>query len=65
MPGMNGKGLAEEVRSLRPEVKVLYTSGYPDTDIAHRGVLDAGALFIQKPFTSAALGAKVRKALDT
>jgi PAS domain S-box-containing protein len=65
MPGMNGKGLAEEVRSLRPEVKVLYTSGYPDNDIAHRGVLDPGALFIQKPFTSAALGAKVRKALNT
>src|SRR3990172_9045875 len=64
MPGMNGKGLAEEVRSLRPEVKVLYTSGYPDNDIAHRGVLDPGALFIQKPFTSAALGAKVRKALN-
>ena len=65
MPGMNGKGLSEEVRLLRPEVKVLYTSGYPDNDIAHRGVLDPGALFIQKPFTSAALGAKVRKALNT
>lgn len=65
MPGMNGKSLAEEVRSLRPEVKVLYTSGYPDNDIAHRGVLDPAALFIQKPFTSAALGAKIRKALNT
>jgi two-component system cell cycle sensor histidine kinase/response regulator CckA len=65
MPGMNGKSLAEEVRSLRPEVKVLYTSGYPDNDIEHRGVLDPAALFIQKPFTSAALGAKIRKALNT
>ncbi len=64
MPGMNGKSLAEQVRALRPEVKVLYTSGYPDNAIAHRGVLGPAALFIQKPFTSAALGKKVRKALD-
>lgn len=64
MPGMNGKSLAEHVHSLRPRVKVLFTSGYPDNAIAHRGVLDPGTLFIQKPFTLAALAKKIRDALD-
>ena len=53
-----------ELSSVRPDLRVLYTSGYTDPPIAHHGVLDAGIAFIQKPFTSTELLLKVRKLLD-
>jgi FixJ family two-component response regulator len=49
---------------LRPEMKVLFMSGYTDNAIAHQGVLDEGANFIQKPFPTDALAHKVRDVLD-
>jgi DNA-binding NtrC family response regulator len=64
MPGMNGKALYREAAVLRPGLKVLYMSGYTDNVIAHRGVLDSGVAFIQKPFTVEAIAAKVREVLD-
>jgi PAS domain S-box-containing protein len=64
MPGLNGKALYREASVLHPGLKVLYMSGYTDNVIAHRGVLDSGLAFIQKPFTVEAIAAKVREVLD-
>jgi len=64
LPGMNGRELAERLKTLRPEVKVLYTSGHTQTAIAQRGVLECGVAFLPKPFSSDALAAKVREVLD-
>jgi len=65
MPGMNGRELANQVSPSRPEMKVLYMSGYTDNHIGHNGTLDQGIILLQKPFTLPALKAKVREVLDT
>ena len=59
MPGMNGKALADELRRRRPALKVLFVSGYPDDIIGRHGVLDPGVEILPKPFTPAALVARV------
>ena len=64
MPGMNGKELYRLVAQQRPEIRVLYMSGYTNNAIAHRGVLDEGTAFVQKPFVADTLLQKVRQALD-
>jgi PAS domain S-box-containing protein len=64
MPGMSGRALADALAKTRPTLKVLYMSGYTDNAIVHHGVLDAGTLFLGKPFTSATLTQKVREVLD-
>jgi len=64
MPEMNGKALFEQVAARFPDVKVLYMSGHTENVIAHRGVLDEGVNFIQKPFSMQGLAAKVRKVLE-
>jgi two-component system cell cycle sensor histidine kinase/response regulator CckA len=65
MPQISGKELADAVTLVRPDVKVLFMSGYTDEAIVHHGVLDEGVAFIQKPFTPDALARKVRETLDT
>jgi PAS domain S-box-containing protein len=64
MPGMSGRQLADRLVSLRPEMRVLYMSGYIDNAIAHHGVLDPGIAYIQKPFARDDLASKVREVLD-
>ena len=64
MPEMNGRELAKNLLSLRPDLKRLFMSGYTADVIAHRGVIDEGMNFIQKPFSIQDLAAKVRGALD-
>lgn len=64
MPEMNGRELANSLRSEYPELKRLFMSGYTTNTIAHHGVLDEGVLFIQKPFAKADLATMVHKALD-
>jgi two-component system cell cycle sensor histidine kinase/response regulator CckA len=64
MPGLNGRELAEQVRKLRPGMKVVFVSGYTD-DVALLQQLRAQALFfLQKPFTARALGEMIRGAID-
>jgi PAS domain S-box-containing protein len=60
MPGMNGRDLANQLLSLRPNLKCLFMSGYTADIIAHHGALDGGVHFIQKPFSMGDLAAKVR-----
>jgi CheY-like chemotaxis protein len=64
MPGMNGRELAETLGRIRPDMRVLFTSGYTDDVIVHHGVLDAGVSFIAKPFDNSELARGIRKALD-
>jgi PAS domain S-box-containing protein len=64
MPHMSGRALADAVKRFRPDVKVLYMSGYTDDAIVHHGVLDPGIALLQKPFTPDALARKVREVLD-
>jgi len=64
MPQMSGRELAERLTLMRPEMHVLYMSGYPDNAIVQHGVLEPGTSFLQKPFTINALELKVREILD-
>ncbi len=65
MPQMSGRELAQRLAPVRPDMKVLYMSGYTDDAIVRHGVLGAGMAFLSKPFTPDALAAKVREVLDT
>ena len=64
MPDMNGKQLYEKSLRFNPDIKVLYMSGYSNNVIAHRGILDSGIHFIQKPFSNRSLLEKIREVLD-
>ena len=65
MPQMSGKELAQKLSLLYPKMKVLISSGYTANVITHHGMLDAGINFIQKPFASHELLAKIWQILST
>jgi YesN/AraC family two-component response regulator len=64
MPEMHGRRLTEKLSAIRPDLKCLYMSGYTADVIAHRGILDEGLNFIQKPFGSDNFAVRVRQVLD-
>jgi PAS domain S-box-containing protein len=64
MPVMSGRELAERVAEIRPEIKVLYMSGYTDNIVVSHGVTSIDKEFLQKPFTPRSLARKVRESLD-
>ena len=65
MPGMGGAALACQMDAVRPGIKVLFISGYPQNEFVHDGELDPGITFLSKPFTANALARKVRQAIDS
>ena len=65
MPGINGRILADRARGNRPDLPVLYTTGYTRNAIVHNGMLDPGVAFLAKPFTLDQLAIKVRQVLDS
>jgi PAS domain S-box-containing protein len=64
MPKMNGRQLAERLRQVRPDLEVIFMSGYTENVVVHHGVVDAGLDFLQKPLTRDLLLPKVREVLD-
>ena len=64
MPGISGRELAKQISQCRPDIRVLYMSGYTDNVITSGGMLETGLAFLQKPFSPAALVQKVREVLN-
>ena len=64
MPLMDGNVMAEWLKTTHADLKILFTSGYTDEAIAHRGVLESGTEFLPKPYSPSALTRKVRELLD-
>jgi signal transduction histidine kinase len=62
--GLNGRQLADRAREMRPELLVLYTTGYARNAVVHHGVLDAGVELMVKPFSYVALATRIRSLLD-
>jgi CheY-like chemotaxis protein len=62
--GTNGRALAEKVRAVRPELPVLFTTGYTRNAIVHHGRLDPDVFLLTKPYTEQDLARKVREILD-
>jgi DNA-binding response OmpR family regulator len=64
MPQMSGRQLAVRLAALRPEMRVLYVSGYTDDAILQHGILEEGIDFLPKPYSPDQLAARVREILD-
>lgn len=64
MPGMSGRQLGERIVGKRPQIKIVYMTGYTDDMVVQHRVLEPGVQLLQKPFTKAELGMKVRATLD-
>jgi len=63
LPGMNGRALSDQMRALRPKIKVLFTSGYTADVISREGILEPGVAYLAKPFTVEQLTTRVREIL--
>ena len=65
MPGMNGRELADKALAAKPDLKVIYMSGYTDDMLLHTGALGPGAAFLRKPLRPDVLASRIREVLDT
>ncbi|MBS1912778.1 MAG: PAS domain S-box protein [Bacteroidetes bacterium] len=65
MPGMSGRQLAEQLRAMRPELPVLFMSGYTNDAILRRGMIGNNEMFVHKPFTPIGLARKIRETLNS
>ena len=65
MPGISGPELVRQMTPIRPELRVLYISGYTDEAVVHHGIPESGGAFLQKPFLPESLARKVREVLDS
>jgi len=64
MPGISGRVLADQLKQKRPDVKIVFMSGYTGQQVGEKEILEPGSAFLQKPFTREGLARKVREALD-
>ncbi|HTW25052.1 MAG TPA: PAS domain S-box protein [Candidatus Baltobacteraceae bacterium] len=64
MPGISGRTLADQLKQKRPDIKVVFMSGYTGQQVGGKEILEPGSAFLQKPFTREGLARKVREALD-
>ena len=64
MPGMNGRDMAKKISRIRPDIKILFMSGYATSGIVHQGILYKGLNFIKKPFTQESLARKVSEIVN-
>jgi CheY-like chemotaxis protein len=64
MPGMGGRELATRLTEIRPDIRIVYTSGYTDDAILRRHALEASDHFLSKPYTVVELTRRIRKVLD-
>ncbi len=64
LPLLSGRQLSERLRPTRPDMRVLFMSGYTDDAVFQHGILESGAEFLQKPITPGSLTRKVREVLD-
>jgi CheY-like chemotaxis protein len=64
MPGQNGRDLVKAARQVRPDLRVVYMTGYSRNAVVHQGRIEEGVELLQKPVSQADLAAKVREVLD-
>jgi FixJ family two-component response regulator len=64
LPGTSGREIARQLVAARPQLRVLYMSGYTDDVIVQHGVLEPGLAFLQKPFTADTLARRIREVLE-
>jgi DNA-binding response OmpR family regulator len=64
LTGVSGREIAKRLVANRPNLRVIYMSGYTDDAIVHHGVLEPGLAFLQKPFSAQQLLTKIREVLD-
>ena len=64
MSKMLGKEVAERVRAMRPGIRVVFLSGYAESALSHKGILDPGIVLVEKPFSDVSLLTQIREVLD-